>query len=170
MSLSIQSPNRVPNWLRVMLALVIAIGAHACQTADTSGLSVTGMEQLVFQKVNEYRRSQGLLDLEWNTDVADLARNHSQDMAEGTVPFGHDGFSGRVSELSSLFRISAAAENVGLTSNLDSAAVVVVDAWIANPTHKDNIEDDFNTTGVGVARNASSDTWYFTQLYVKVRR
>lgn len=169
MSFSIHSPNRVFHSVRVILALVIAIGAHACQTAETSGLSLPGMEQLVFQKVNEYRRSQGLTDLEWNADVADLARNHSRDMAQGTVPFGHDGFSGRVSELSSLFRISAAAENVGLTSNLDSPARVVVDAWIANPTHKDNIEDDFNTTGVGVARNASSDTWYFTQLYVKIR-
>jgi len=148
---------------------MIAIGAHGCRSVDTSGFSISGMEQLVFQKVNEHRTSQGLSDLEWKSDVADLARSHSRDMAEGTVPFGHAGFNDRVSQLSRLFRVSAAAENVGLTSNLDSPAQVVVDAWIANPTHKENIEDDFNTTGVGVARNASSDTWYFTQIYVKLR-
>ncbi|GEM_PF-231559 len=153
----------------IIVLLVITWGIQACRSADTSGFDISGMEQLVFRMVNDYRVSQGLTELEWNAQVADLARDHSRDMAEGRIAFGHGNFAERVSTLSGLFRVQTVAENVGLTTNLDSPAQVVVDAWIANPSHKENIEDDFTITGVGVARDDSRDTWYYTQLFVKLR-
>ena len=50
--------------------------------------------------------------LEWSQPLYDLAMEHSIDMAEGRVPFGHDGFQDRFQKASQSLRIMNFAENV----------------------------------------------------------
>ena len=153
----------------LILALFVGLAVQACQTPDTSGASAAGMEQYVFQQVNEFRVSRGMAALEWDARVADIARAHSADMAQGRIPCGHDGFGDRVSAISAVFSIRAVAENVGMTSNLDSPAEIVVNAWKTSSSHLENLIGDYHVTGVGVSHDPGDDAWYFTQLYVQLR-
>ena len=41
---------------------------------------------------NQFRASQGKHALKWNDTMFDIGLVHSEDMACGRVPFGHDGF------------------------------------------------------------------------------
>lgn len=44
---------------------------------------------------NKYRREANLSDLEWSQELFELAMEHSINMAEGVVPFSHNGFNDR---------------------------------------------------------------------------
>jgi len=153
----------------LVLALFVGLSVQACKTADTSDASATSMEQSVFQQVNEFRVSRGLSKLEWDSRVADIARDHSRDMAQGRTPVGHDGFSDRVSAISAILSIRSAGENVGMTSNLDSPSQVVLNAWKNSASHLENLMGDFQITGVGICYDPGDDAWYFTQIYVQLR-
>jgi len=153
----------------VALSLLVLLVFQACQTADTADVSLYSQEQIVFQQVNTYRTSRGLSGLEWDDRVAEQARNHSLNMAQGMVPFGHEGFSGRVSALSGQFDLMTAAENVGMTSALDSPAWVVVESWVNSGNHQQNILGEYQLTGVGAAYEKASDCWYFTQIYIQLQ-
>ena len=86
-------------------------------------------------------------------------------MAEGKVPFGHQGFKERVRAYP--FAHSTAAENVAMNSGTVDVARVSVDGWISSPGHCKNLLGDFDYCGIGVYRNAK-DQFYLTQLFAKV--
>ena len=85
-------------------------------------------------------------------------------MATGVVAFGHDGASDRYASIQKDLGVTLFAENVAMGKN--TTAQQVLDAWLASPDHKQNIEGDFNYTAIGVS--VSSDgTSYVTQIFVK---
>lgn len=120
--------------------------------------------------INQHRVDQGLDTLCWNDVIADQCYEHSQDMANAVVPFGHDGFTERVDNIAQELEISisAAGENVAYNMGMDDPAQVAVTAWLNSPGHRANIEGDYYLTGVGVAcPDDDSLTFYFTQLFIK---
>src|SRR5690606_41718567 len=68
-------------------------GPRAGRRADTA--SLRPLEQRIFEEANRYRRSQGLAPLVANDVLTEIAREHSDNMASGAVPVGHEGFSKR---------------------------------------------------------------------------
>ena len=85
-------------------------------------------------------------------------------MATGKTPLGHDGFNSRIQRISSqLGKVNRSAENVAYGSR---TAKDVVNGWLSSPGHRQNIEGDFNLTGIGVARNSRGE-FYFTQLFIR---
>ena len=124
----------------------------------------------VHELVNEHRVSQGLDTLVWNDTIAMVCYEHSQDMADGIVPFGHDGFTDRVDHIAQELgiTIAAAGENVAYNSNMSDPAQSAVTAWLGSTGHRQNIEGNYRLTGVGVAcPNNDSLTFYFTQIFVR---
>ena len=73
-------------------------------------------------------------------------------MASGRTPLGHEGFSSRIQSISNQLGgpITRSAENVAYGSK---SAKEVVSNWLNSPGHRQNIEGEFNLTGIGVARN-----------------
>lgn len=140
--------------------------APAVSSPTPAAASLASVERRVWEGVNQYREARGLPRLEWDEDLARIARAHSRAMAAGKASFGHAGFPLRASEaeLSSLF--TSAAENVAL-NNRDGAAGVAtaVEAWVRSPGHRANIEGAYSFTGVGVARS-SKGVYYFTQIFL----
>ena len=123
----------------------------------------------VHELVNEYRVSQGRDSLTWNETVAQECYEHSQDMADGIVPFGHDGFSNRVDNIAQELNITitGAGENVAFNYGMADPAQAAVNAWLGSTGHRLNIEGDYQPTGVGVAcPNNDSLTFYFTQIFL----
>jgi uncharacterized protein YkwD len=135
-------------------------------TPIASASDTQSLERAAHDQVNRYRASQGLPALAWNEAIAAQARNHSQSMAQGQTGFGHGGFDGRVKATGVSF--SGAAENVAYNQGYHNPVDVAVDGWIKSPGHKSNMEGDYDTAGIGVARNAQGEI-YFTQVFLRSR-
>lgn len=126
--------------------------------------TISAIEQIAFNQINAYRLSKGLAALNWNADVANVARLHSQNMAEGRVPFGHDGFEERADLLEARLRVIGLAENVAYNDYPDPSTTAV-ESWIESTGHRRNIENaTYTQTGMGVALS-SDGAYYFTQLF-----
>jgi uncharacterized protein YkwD len=130
--------------------------------------SLAFLEQQTHARINAYRSSIGIAGLRWNESIAEQARRHSRDMASGASPFGHDGFDGRMHELVKSVMWTSVAENVFMLLNLPDPAAVAVNGWIDSPGHRQNIEGEYDMTGIGVAR-AEDGSLYFTQIFAKAR-
>jgi uncharacterized protein YkwD len=128
--------------------------------------STATLEQNAHNQINAYRKSKGLAAFTWNDAIAAQARKHSQDMASGRVPFGHQGFSTRI--VATKIPYSSAAENVAYNRGFADPATQAVQGWLKSPGHKRNIEGNYNLAGLGVARNAKGEI-YFTQVFIRSR-
>lgn len=128
---------------------------------------VQEVEARIHALVNEHRATLRLPPLRFDPGVAAVARRHSEAMAAGRVPFGHDGFSDRAEEVKRMLGSRSMAENVAYDSR-NPPDVRVMANWLNSPGHRRNIEGTFQLTGVGVAR-ASDGTFYLTQLFVRMQ-
>ncbi len=133
----------------------------AAQTVPTATL-----ERDAFNRINVYRQAKGLPALVWNDAIAAQARQHSQNMANGVVPFGHDGFAARIAATKITY--AGAAENVAWNMGYADPAKQAAEGWFKSPGHETNIRGNYNLSAVGVARNAQGKV-YFTQLFIKPR-
>lgn len=137
---------------------------YVAQSSNTN--SVDAIEKAVYNQVNQYRASKGLSPLTANTRMSEQARLHSQNMASGKVPFGHQDFQQRVTAVAIAY--SSAAENVAYNQGYSDPATQAVQGWIKSTGHRQNIEGNFNLTGIGVATNAQGQ-YYFTQMFIRSR-
>lgn len=122
---------------------------------------VNSMETEILQYVNDDRKQHNLAPLQINVLESSLALKHSQDMANGKVKFGHDGFNSRAKAIQKAFGSMTVGENV---ASGQMTAREVVNGWLNSPGHKKNIEGDFVLTGIGYASNRKGDI-YFTQIF-----
>ncbi|MEH1889706.1 MAG: CAP domain-containing protein [Nostoc sp.] len=129
-----------------------------------SRIDTVALEQSVFNQINNYRASQGLPTLTRNSAIENQARIHSQNMANGTVPFGHTGFSERVRAIGIPYR--AAGENVAYNQGYSDPATIAVQGWLKSPGHLANIKGNYDKTGIGVASNSRGEI-YFTQIFLR---
>ncbi|WP_017317042.1 CAP domain-containing protein [Mastigocladopsis repens] len=127
----------------------------------------TDLERSVFDQINRYRASRGLPKLSLNTKISRLARIHSQNMANGKVPFSHQGFRRRVSAIPLRYR--SAAENVAFNLGYSDPAQEAVSGWLHSPDHLVNIKGSYNMTGIGVATNSQGEV-YLTQIFLRSPR
>jgi uncharacterized protein YkwD len=112
--------------------------------------------------VNQFRVQNGKSALTMNPDMVETAAIHSQAMAQGSVPFGHDNFDLRFKYVAAkLGGIDAFAENVAM-GVMDAGQVV--DGWAHSPGHRKNMLGDYNITGIATATAANGQI-YFTQLF-----
>ena len=137
---------------------------YIAQTSTTN--SVDAVEKAVYNQVNQYRASRGLPPLTVLARMSEQARIHSQNMASGKVPFGHEGFGQRVTAVAIAY--SSAAENVAYNQGYIDPATQAVQGWIKSTGHRQNMEGNFNLTGIGVATNAKGQ-YYFTQMFIRSR-
>jgi uncharacterized protein YkwD len=137
---------------------------YMAQTSTNN--SIDSLEQAVYSQINDYRTSHGLSSLTLDPRISQQARNHSQDMASGQVPFGHDGFAQRIQAIGQVISLNAAAENVAYNQGYSDPVTQAVQGWLNSPGHLTNIQGQYNLTGIGVAKSASG-AYYFTQIFVR---
>jgi uncharacterized protein YkwD len=126
------------------------------------------LEQKIYQQVNQYRRSRNLPSLNWDEHLSKIARAYSQKMAARKASFSHDGFEDRVKAIAKRIPLQAAGENLATIRGYADPATVAVQGWINSPSHRENMERNFDLTGIGVAKN-SAGQYYVTQLFVLER-
>ena len=139
----------------------------AAQLASTTE-SLRVLETEVYNLVNTYRRSRDLPPLVLSDEVAAIARQHSQAIASGQIPFSHDGFEARARQLQGAVTYRSIAENIASNQGFDRPSERAVAGWVKSSGHQRNILGSFDRTGIGIAR-AGDGTYYFTQLFIQDR-
>jgi uncharacterized protein YkwD len=128
------------------------------------------LEHETFDLINQYRVSEGMPKLTWDSAIANIARIHSRDMATGAVGFGHGGFDGRMDTLRGMYAgMRGGGENVFYTDARPGVAAAAVSAWLHSPPHLHNIRGDYQLSGLGLWKR-SDGAYFFTQIFVKVER
>lgn len=136
------------------------------QVATSTTFNTTALEKSVFEQINRYRVSKGLAKLTLNTNITRQARIHSQNMANGKVPFSHQGFERRVTSMPIIY--NSAAENLAFNQGYTNPAAQAVTGWLNSPGHLKNIKGKYNLTGIGVAANKQGEV-YLTQIFLHTR-
>ena len=119
---------------------------------------------IVLQEVNIYRSSKGLNKLALNDVISSQAKQHSLDMAEKKMTFGHQDFDKRISNIKkNIPSFGGGAENIAY---FKLPPKDVVKKWLTSRGHRKNIEGKYNLTGIGIIQDKKG--WiYYTQIFVK---
>jgi len=134
------------------------------------------IEKKIFELTNEERKKQNERQLLWDEELAEVARDHSLDMANNDF-FSHDNLGGEDptdrarrhnydvhKELANGWFSDGIAENIGkmptgnvvgrghVSNDPDSIAEAQMYGWMNSPGHRANIlNDKYDRIGVGVA-------------------
>jgi uncharacterized protein YkwD len=150
--------------------LIAALLAAAVPAPPAGAQELAATEQRVHALVNAHRRSNDAPPLDWNDEIAKLARQHSVAMAQEGTGFGHEGFEERSETLSAAIPLRRVAENVAKQKrSVGQVPDAALARWLQSARHRKNLEGDFDLAGVGVARSADG-TYYLTQIFVARRR
>lgn len=152
----------------ILLIAISALILSGCPDGEEKGGTdvqiLNEIELSVFEQINQYRVDWGLTPLILNVEIVTQARNHSQNMADGAVPFGHEGLAERAAATG--IKIGSVSENVAYYQAVPDVATRVVNGWLESEAHHQNIIGDFNLTGIGVIQNAAG-RYYFTQIFIR---
>jgi uncharacterized protein YkwD len=150
----------------IVIVLLLFAVPDGCSWFTGGGGKYSAVENQVFDSVNRYRYEQEVPLFEWRDTIADEAREHSRNMAEGKIPPGHEGAERRAADIGKRFQVNAFAENVAQSRGYGDPVRETVQGWLNSPEYKKNLDGDFDLTGVGVAVSADS-TYYFTQIFIR---
>lgn len=139
------------------------------RTPVPSAASAGEIEREVFELLNTVRRGKGLTKLEWNDDVAAVARIHSQNMAKEKF-FSHRGTDGSMvddrADRVGLGAWRSIGENIAYMRGYDNPAELAVQKWMESTAHRNNLlGPNWTESAVGVAITADG-TYYLTQVFL----
>lgn len=126
------------------------------------------MEAAVREQINQVRLQNGLNALSNNEQLAQVARNYSQQMARDNF-FSHTGSDGstlaeRVEAGGVRYRV--VGENLFKSTNAPEPVPLAVEGWMESQGHRENIlRPVFTETGIGVWQEGN--TYYITQLFLR---
>lgn len=144
----------------IILSIALLCLLCGCEKENAS-LSQFDIE--VLEEVNSYRTGIGLAPLENNDFLWELAHEHSARMADGTIPFGHDGLSERSDLIRTTLGSGSIAENIAKGKG---TVQEIVNNWLSSVGHKENMEGNFTHTGLSSVKGKDGN-WYFTQIFYK---
>ncbi len=136
---------------------------------ETRG-NLSGDEFQIHDLINNERRRKGLGDLNWDADLAKLARGFSRQMARESFfsHFDRDGNSvverARKSDIRGWSKIG---ENLFFCEGYNNFDTLAVRGWMNSAEHRRNVLDrQFNATGIGIAQTRGGEV-YITQVFVR---
>ncbi len=148
---------------------VVNASSGASVVASSAAIGATSDERRAFDLVNAERRAHGERPLVWDAELMQMARQHSQNMAQQNF-FNHKGPDGRGlrerSLASGLSGFKALAENLAYNKGFADVASSAVVGWMHSEGHRDNILNaEFTRSGIGIARAADGRV-YLTQVFI----
>jgi len=111
----------------------------------------------ILNSINDHRKANNLQPLQLNEIITQQANMHCENMANGSVPFSHDGFSNRLNEIKKQgLSFTRAGENVALTYPDQNPKLL----WEKSDGHNKNMLGNFNLCGIGHAINSRGIHYY----------
>ena len=127
-------------------------------------------EEKIFELVNNEREKRGLDSLNWNSKLADLARQYSQKMARENFFSHFDRNGDSIAERAKATRITRwkrIGENLFMCEGYQKFTQLALRGWMKSPPHRQNIlEKNYSETGIGIARSKNG-TIYVTQVFIE---
>ncbi|CAD0005287.1 CAP domain-containing protein [Flavobacterium sp. LM4] len=155
----------------LLLALVFISNSCSSDTAEgvndselVSDYTYNDTELEVLQLVNKYRMSIGLNALEKVNHISFKSEEHDYYMIANKV-VNHNDFVARSENIINVLGAKKVGENVAYNFN---SAEAVLQAWLASPTHKENIEGDYTHFGIAVKIDAETGKKYYTNIFAKI--
>lgn len=148
---------------------VVTTDKNPVIVSSNSAYSTFDLEKQAFNLLNSRRLEIGLVALEWNDDVARIARMHSENMAKYKF-FSHTGLDGSmVNDRADLCGVSswkAIGENIAYNRGYEKPVEFAVERWMLSSAHRENILNKrWTDSAVGVAM-ANDGAFYFTQVFL----
>jgi uncharacterized protein YkwD len=157
------------------------------QSESENRLDRSRVERLIHSYINEERSKRGLSQLNFDTDLREVARYHSRDMGVNNYyshvsPDGND-FSDRYNRFGYSCRVTTTgneyltgAENIAYTQREgysyggDEALVadIFVEMWMDSEGHRENILNEYwenHAVGIYIVEEADGKTIYATQNF-----
>jgi uncharacterized protein YkwD len=149
----------------LMMSLVSCNQGHSVEP-QTNPVSAIDFTEEYFELMNAHRKSLGLSSLILSPEISKISQIHSDNMAKGSVAFGHSGFSTRCTQVRSLDpQSNLCGEIVAMGQNSPAA---VLKSWLNSPGHKAKIEESrYTHTGISFHKNAQG-IYYWTQIFLEI--
>jgi uncharacterized protein YkwD len=127
-------------------------------------------EREIHNLINDYRNRNGLDNLKWDDDLAYLASQYSEQMAEEKFFSHYDRKGNSVSERAKKLKITnwtLIGENLFTCRGYSKFTRFAFDSWLDSPGHRKNIlEEEFTHTGIGIAKTRDGRV-YVTQVFIE---
>jgi uncharacterized protein YkwD len=158
-------PAMMESATQVVKALALMGALVACSPGITTTLPASSptpaeanVATSIYQQVNAYRQSHGLLALQRNTALDYLAQQHATFMCKNRGKFviygatvTHYGFESRSFAAQQYYHMDQVGENVAATSRGgNQLGNQLVGLWLHSPSHERNMRYTWTCTGVGV--------------------
>ncbi|MFV5696555.1 CAP domain-containing protein [Flavobacterium sp. LB3P122] len=114
--------------------------------------------------INNYRVSVGLNPLEKINYISYKSEEHDNYMITNNV-VNHNDFVARSENIIKVLGAKTVSENIAYNYNTPQAAL---NAWLASPGHKENIEGNFTHFGIAIRENPVTGKKYYTNIFAKI--
>lgn len=139
--------------------------AATTATAQTTGRVVStvpaGLAGQIYQRINDYRSANGLGVLGYDAQLQGAADLRAK---ESATSFGHTRPDGSAAVTAVTVDYTVAGENLIQVTKELATVDIIVETWLASPTHKANIVlGDFSQTAIGIYE--SNGTLFISQIF-----
>ena len=167
--------------MKLNLLYVLLLGAVMCssiscssdnsetQIADASvekviNYSYNSFELETMNLINDHRASLGLKRLERINHMSYKSEEHDNYMIANNV-VNHNDFVARSENIMKTLGAKSVGENIAYNYSTPKA---VLDAWLASPGHRENIEGNFTHFGIAIKENPANGRKYYTNIFAKI--
>ena len=139
-----------------------AAPATATQTTTRAASAVpAGLAGQIYQRINDYRSANGLGVLGYDAQLQGTADIRAKESASS---FGHTRPDGTAAVTAVTVDYTVAGENLIQVTKELASVDIIVETWLASPTHKANIVlGDFSQTAIGIYE--SNGTLFISQIF-----
>jgi uncharacterized protein YkwD len=135
-------------------------------------VNTASVERIAFEMINRTRVELGLQPLAWNEEIAAVAREHSQNMAQFRF-FSHRGLDNKVvsdrADARGVRKWRAIGENIAFLHGYVDPAASAVEKWMQSPSHRRNLlNPTWTNSAVGIAV-ADDGAYYLTQVFLRMK-
>lgn len=159
--------------LLLLLGLSYAVNASSAAGPFYTPSDVGDDEYHIYELVNRERARMRLSQLQWDDQLADLARSYSEQMADQNFFSHYDRTGETVVQRAQQQRVKGwerIGENLFETRGLENISSFAVHGWMRSPSHRDNILDrGWDATGIGIAV-ARDGKVYITEVFTQDHR
>ena len=136
--------------------------APATQTTTRAASAVpAGLAGQIYQRINDYRSANGLGVLGYDAQLQGTADVRAKESASS---FGHTRPDGSAAVTAVTVDYTVAGENLIQVTKELASVDIIVETWLASPTHKANIVlGDFSQTAIGIYE--SNGTLFISQIF-----
>ena len=163
------------NRLLPLVAVLVVVFLIGCTAENLSKALYPSFEKAIFDQTNTIRGSAGLAALVWDDKLAEIAREHSEDMAKNNY-FSHTNLQGESPKDRGLrHNYTVVGENIGKISpylsggdkyeynSSDGMAKLMMQFWMAGQHKYNLLNPSFTSMGVGIAYNGNE--YLITQTF-----